>query len=321
MTSPPRRQCIRCRAPLGQPGRRGRPRQLYHSDVCRAAHDRFTTKLRNGIARKEYSLREISSLLGQFDYSVSPSMISEWRNGHSMPSRASEGVVTALEWLLCIPRGHLVRELAGVEDAVAELQRQIARRLNTASDEERLQTIAVWDHSQVRNSLRRIERRIRQRVVATREQVDRYWVKYRVEGGRQAQILPGPGCRLGEVLRGSHGVCAAELRFPRPLHLDEPYEFRYRMSYPHSDIEDFSIQRAVQASLEYLSLGIQCEPDTHLPELRANIWRRTDTAPEETVEYSRSGQREAFLEASNPKPAIYGFTWLQHHYQAGRTEL
>src|SRR2546429_4459168 len=124
MPTQARRQCIRCRAALGQPGRRGRPRMNYHSDACRRAHNRFKTVLGRGIEHEGLPLREVSALLAQFDYSVSHSTIGAWRNGDSMPSRASEGLVKALEWILRIPAGHLVRELAGIEEAVARLQRQ-----------------------------------------------------------------------------------------------------------------------------------------------------------------------------------------------------
>jgi hypothetical protein len=309
MPTPARRSCLRCRAPLTQPGRRGRPRLLYHSDACRASHRRFVTELNRGIERSRYSLREITALLAGFDYSVGASTISDWQTGRSMPSRASEGPVKALEWVVGIPAGHLVRELAGIEEAAARLQRQIARRLNAASDGDRLISTAVRDLCYIRSSLRRTDREIRQSVVAKREQVDRYWVMYRVDGGRPAEIMALRNCTRGEMLRGSCGVYAAELRFPKPLRPDLPYDFEYLMSYPHSDIEDFAVQRSVQAPLERLSVGIQFEPDAHPRRLCTSTWPRADAPPEKTAERCRPGQCMAFLNLSNPDPGIYGFSW------------
>ena len=309
MPTQARRQCIRCQAALVQPGRRGRPRMNYHSDACRRAHNRFKTVLGRGIEHEGLPLREVSALLAQFDYSVSHSTIGAWRNGDSMPSRASEGLVKALEWILRIPAGHLVRELAGIEEAVARLQRQVARRLNVTSEDDRLITTAVRDQCYIRTSLQRTDRKIWQRVVAHREQVDRYWVMYRVEGGRPARIKAGPNCTPGELLRGGHGVCATELRFLKPLRPDESYEFGYLMSYPHSDVEDLSIQRSVQAPLEHLSVAVQFEPHACPRKLSTSTWLRTDAPPEETAERCLSGRHTALLNLSNPDPGIYGFSW------------
>jgi hypothetical protein len=320
-----RRSCLRCRTVLVQHAR-GRPRRLCCSDACRVAAAHFKTRLDRAIARSGLTLRQISDRLAEWEHPRCPSTLSDWRNGHSMPSRCSEASVRALELLLRLPAGDLVDETTwpvgagglrsgsgpadGLEQDLAYLRRRIARRLNAPSEADRLITTEVTDLCRIRAGHRRIDRDILQRVVARRDQVDRYWLIYLVEESRPAKVTAVSDCTIGEKLQGRHGVRAAELKFPTPLRRDEPHDFTYRLSYAQSATSELAVQRWVPpAHLERLVVAVEFDPSALPRRLWTSTWQHSDGPPEDTAERCLSRKHVAYLSLSNPPPGIHGFRW------------
>jgi len=308
--------CRGCRIALQDVHDPGGP-QEYCKECAEQPERWFSTRLARGIEQSPLSLRKISDEMGRAGYHIGHATLSDWRKGRYLPRASSAAHLRALERILHLPDGELALGMAldaGMgqrvrDEAAAKLRRRIARIQGTSPEEERLITTEIRDYSRVGKDRRQVDRVIGQRVVAQRDQVDRYLVLYTDEGGSQTSVDAVSECRRGLVLPPLDGVHAVELVLDKPLAKGEIYDFTFRISYGGGDKEDLMHRRWLPAGLEKLELRVEFPWDMRPRRLSTSTWLHTDAPPEDVAELWLSHRDTAKLRLTDPAVGTHGIRW------------
>jgi hypothetical protein len=198
-------------------------------------HDAF----RAAVRARGLPLDRLRSHLGRRGIPVGLSSLSDWQHGRSRPGAGSLPAVRALEAILGLPDGALVRLLlldgsrrprVGIDERAGPIGALLddlpgarhpdldvlSRHDKVYVDVDRRGSV-VWSRTVVR---------------ARRDGVDRYVVRYFGDEGcvvDRVELSKLENCRLGEVRRHPGGVMVAELLFDTVLRAGDTWVFEERL--------------------------------------------------------------------------------------------
>jgi transcriptional regulator with XRE-family HTH domain len=201
----------------------------------------FSRALRAAIEARGVSLDRLHRKLGQRGVQISPSTLSHWQRGKSMPTHEeSMAAVKLLEEVLLLPDGSLIALLRSRATLVDKTLWTFVDRLNAVLDEldmsgaDRLVRLSVHDHYVV--DAARLERSSWTRSVfrAAEDGVDRLVVVFRAgdDGGPVPTFTDARFCQVGRIRQDREsGYLAVELLFDRPLAMGETTVLEFRTEY------------------------------------------------------------------------------------------
>lgn len=206
-------------------------------------HGPFSRALRAAIAERGLSLDRIHRRLAAQGVQVSPTALSYWQRGKSVPKHdESMAAVKLLEQLLSLPDASLIallrpwaktdfidRQLWTNVDSLAAMLEGV-----DTSGADRLVRLSVHDHYEVDAARRERAGWTRSVFKALSDGVDRLVTVFRSddEGGPVPVLTDVRFCTLGRVLRDPQsGFLAAELLFDRPLTTGETVVIEFRTVY------------------------------------------------------------------------------------------
>ncbi|MFJ7207310.1 hypothetical protein ACIQWR_27710 [Streptomyces sp. NPDC098789] len=208
----------------------------------------FHLALRAALAARGLPLHRVQHRLAARGIKVGVTSLSYWQQGARRPRRAeSLRAVRALEQILELPAGTLLRLLNGPEGAGADAARPPSRPYRTLASagtavEELLAGMdlptdgglhTLGHHERVRIGARRelIGRDSQQVVRAHRDGVDRYLAIHHGDPGcdpAAVRVLAHENCRTGRIRRDPEaGLVVAELLFDARLRGGDTYVFGY----------------------------------------------------------------------------------------------
>lgn len=201
----------------------------------------FSRALRAAIEARGVSLDRLHRKLGQRGVQISPSTLSHWQRGKSMPTHEeSMAAVKLLEEVLLLPDGSLVSLLRSRGTLVDKTLWTYVDRLTAVLDEmdisdaDRLVRLSVHDHYLVDADRRERSSWTRSVFRAAEDGVDRLVVVFRAgdDGGPVPTLTEANFCRVGRVRQDREsGYLAAELLFDRPLATGETTVIEFRTEY------------------------------------------------------------------------------------------
>jgi transcriptional regulator with XRE-family HTH domain len=201
----------------------------------------FSRALRAAIEARGVSLDRLHRKLGQRGVQISPSTLSHWQRGKSMPTHEeSMAAVKLLEEVLLLPDGSLVALLRSRATLVDKTLWTYVDRLNAVLDEmdtsgaDRLVRLSVHDHYLVDADRRERSSWTRSVFRAAEDGVDRLVVVFRAgdDGGPVPTFTDARFCQVGRIRQDREsGYLAVELLFDRPLAMGETTVLEFRTEY------------------------------------------------------------------------------------------
>lgn len=201
----------------------------------------FSRALRAAIEARGVSLDRLHRKLGQRGVQISPSTLSHWQRGKSMPTHEeSLAAVRLLEEVLLLPDGALVALLRSRATLVDKTLWTYVDRLTAVLDEmdtsgaDRLVRLSVHDHYVVDADRRERSSWTRSVFRAAEDGVDRLVVVFRAgdDGGPVPTFTDARFCQVGRISQDREsGYLAVELLFDRPLATGETTVIEFRTEY------------------------------------------------------------------------------------------
>jgi hypothetical protein len=205
----------------------------------------FDVAFRAAVRLRGLTLQRLRWHLAGRGIPIGVSSLSDWQHGRSRPGPASRPAVRALEQVLRLPTGSLVRLLVTADGGGAPRPRRglderdhvVAELLAGLPGGDRRNLDVLVRHDKVYVDAFGHASTVWSRVVvrAQRPGVDRFVVRYFGDPGcdvDSVRFRPLENCRLGEVRRHRSGVAVAELLFDSVLAAGQTWVFEERLVDP-----------------------------------------------------------------------------------------
>lgn len=285
-------------------------------------NDRFAVLLRTSIADAGLSLDAVHRAVAERGHDVSITTLSYWRNGRSLPARATSLAALAdLDDLLGLEPGDLLAaaehdrrpralprpaDIIASDAALAETMNELSLDLGLKWNDG-LERFALHALLTVDANRSQVGHTVQQSVRAIRESVSRVPVAYGWDHPDVAGVVDvGPGLEVGRVLPApDQRVAVAEVLLDPPMVLDETRQLSFTFSEGVSAPPVPSWEIGVMTAVKVLHLEIAFHPDALPSRVEAYSW--TDGTLE-TVEMSLNAHRVSQVVLDAPR-GTHGFRW------------
>ncbi|GIH04364.1 hypothetical protein Rhe02_24310 [Rhizocola hellebori] len=281
-------------------------------------HGPFSRALRAAIAARGQSLDRIHRRLAAHGVQVSPTTLSYWQRGKSVPKHdESMAAVKLLEQLLSVPE-HSLTGLLRPWVKTDFIDRQLWSNVDSlavmlegmdTSGADQLVRLAVHDHYQVDADMRERAGWTRSVFRALSDGVDRLVTVFRSddEGGPVPALSDVRFCTLGRVLRDREsGFLAAELLFDHMLNAGETVVIEFSTVYEDEAPPARNFDRRFGHPVGHYVLQVSFDPQV-VPSRCFSYSRDADDAPQrDRRELTVGASASVHLVANNVTHGICG---------------